>query len=605
MGIMPPGTRSHRGLKMLQIFQNLSLKLKMLVFIAVSALILAGVITFANMQIAAIGIEIAEITEEDIPLTNMVTKVTVHQLEQAISVERTLAAGYALDSGHAKPGAMDKHIEKFEALSKKVNAEILEGEKLAEHAIEAAHTEEARTEFTHVLDVLKNIEKEHFSFEEHAHQLFAALRSGNLYEADRLAILVHEEEDKIDHEVEALLEELNAFTLQSAQAALQHEHSAEIVIWIAGGSGLALLLIVGYGIGTITSKPLTAMLANVNELASGNTDITIDAKSKDEVGMLAHAMEKFRIQIIERKELAERQKEMEREAEIKVRDTVLRMTDTITEKLNGTVTALHKNTAEMTSAVDTMEQINNEVMDENTAVAAAAEEATVNVQSVSSATEEMTTAIREVAEQSSQSASVAERAKSQSDEAQAQILGLNEAAQEIGQVIAMITDIADQTNLLALNATIEAARAGESGKGFAVVASEVKSLASQTAKATEQIGGQVQSIQSATSNAVSMIDAITNTIGEVSQVASAIASAVEEQGATTQEISRNIHEAATGTQSVTESIHKVSESINNSRTSSSTVRNETGAVMSAVNTLESQLNDTLDTIRAEFAKAVA
>lgn len=577
----------------------------MLVFTAISAVVLAGVITFANLQIASIGMEIAEITQEDIPLTNMVTKVTVHQLEQAISVERALAAGYAMDSGHAKPGAMDKSIEKFEALSKKVNAEILAGEKLAEHAIEVAHTEEARAEFTHVLEALKKIEKEHFSFEEHARQLFAALRAGNLYEADKLAILVHEEEDKIDHEVEALLEELNAFTLQSAQSALAHEHSAEIVIWIAGGCGLALLLVVGYGIGTITSKPLTAMLGNVNELASGNTDITINAKSKDEVGMLAGAMEKFRVQIIEGQELAERQKEMEREAEIKVRETVLRMTDTITEKLNGTVTALQHNTTEMNTAVNTMDEINNEVMDENTAVAAAAEEATVNVQSVSSATEEMTTAIREVAEQSSQSASVAERAKSQSDEAQAQILGLNEAAQEIGQVIAMITDIADQTNLLALNATIEAARAGESGKGFAVVASEVKSLASQTAKATEQIGGQVQSIQSATSSAVSMIDAITNTIGEVSQVASAIASAVEEQGATTQEISRNIHEAATGTQSVTESIHKVSESINNSRASSTTVRNETGAVMEAVNTLESQLTDTLDTIRAEFTRDVA
>lgn len=577
----------------------------MLVFTVVSAVVLAGIITFANQQIASIGTEISEITNEDIPLTNMVTKVTVHQLEQAISVERALAAGYALQSGHAKPDAMDKDIEHFEALSKKVNAEILQGEELAEHAIEAAHTEDARAEFTHVLDVLKNIEKEHFSFEEHARQLFAALRSGNLHEADRLTILVHEEEDKIDHEVEALLAELNAFTLQSAQTALEHEHAAEIIIWIVGGIGVALLLVVGYGIGTATSKPLTAMLVTVEELASGNTDITINARSKDEVGKLAAAMEKFRIQIIERKELAERQKEMERESEEKVRETVLRMTDTITDKLNGTVAALQNNTAAMTSAVDTMEQINNEVMDENTAVAAAAEEATVNVQSVSSATEEMTTAIQEVAEQSAQSASVAERAKSQSDEAQAQILGLNEAAQEIGQVIAMITDIADQTNLLALNATIEAARAGESGKGFAVVASEVKSLASQTAKATEQIGGQVQSIQSATSNAVSMIDAITNTIGEVSQVASAIASAVEEQGATTQEISRNIHEAATGTQSVTESIHKVSESINNSRASSSTVRNETGAVMSAVTTLESQLNETLDTIRAEFAKDVA
>lgn len=590
---------------MLTVFNNLSLQLKMAVFTATSALIMATIIVFANMQIAAIGTEITEITEEDIPLTSMVTKITIHQLEQAIAVERALAAGYALDSGHAERKELDKNIAHFDKISTKINAEILEGEELAEHAIGVAHTEEARAEFTHVLNVLKMVEVEHKTFEEHAHELFDALSAGDLYKADGLAITIHEEEDKLDHAVEELLLELNDFTLQSAQTALAHEHTAEIVIWIAGFVGMLVLTVVGFFIARVTTKPLAEMLKSVDHLAAGNTDIIMNVKSKDEVGKLAHAMEKFRIQIIERKELAERQKEMERESEGKVRETVLRMTDTITEKLNGTVTALQHNTSEMTSAVDTMERINNEVMDENTTVAAAAEEATVNVQSVSTATEEMTTAIREVAEQSSQSASVAERAKSQSDEAQAQILGLNEAAQEIGQVIAMITDIADQTNLLALNATIEAARAGESGKGFAVVASEVKSLASQTAKATEQIGGQVQSIQSATSNAVSMIDAITNTIGEVSQVASAIASAVEEQGATTQEISRNIHEAATGTQSVTQSIHKVSESINSSRASSTTVRTETGAVMSAVNTLESQLTDTLDSIRAEFAKDVA
>ncbi|MGD1933895.1 MAG: methyl-accepting chemotaxis protein [Candidatus Phaeomarinobacter sp.] len=590
---------------MLTAFNNLSLQLKMAVFTAASALIMAAVIVFANMQIAAIGLEITEITEEDIPLTSMVTKITIHQLEQAIAVERALAAGYALDSGHAERAELDKNIAYFDKLSAKINAEILEGENLAEHAIAVAHTDIARAEFTHVLSVLKMVEIEHKTFEKHAHELFDALSAGDLYVADELAITIHEEEDKLDHAVEELLLELNDFTLQSAQTALEHEHTAEIVIWIAGLVGMIVLTVVGVAIAIATTKPLVAMLKNVDQLAAGNTDVVINATSKDEVGKLAQAMEKFRLQIIEGKDLAARQKGLEQEAEQKTRETVLKMTDTIKATLRGTVESMQQNTSVMPGAVDTLDQINSSVMDENTAVAAAAEEATVNVQSVSTATEEMVMAIQEVAEQSSQSATVADKAKSQSDEAQAQILGLSEAAQEIGQVIAMITDIADQTNLLALNATIEAARAGESGKGFAVVASEVKTLASQTAKATDQIGGQIQSIQSATSGAVSMIEGITSTIGEVSQVASAIASAVEEQGATTQEISRNITEAATGTQSVTESIRRVSQSIESSRSSSDTVRGESGAVMTAVSELETRLTSTLDSIRSQFDQQVA
>lgn len=603
---MTLGQEVHLGSDiMLTVFNNLTLQLKMAVFTAVSAIIMAAVIVFANMQIAAIGTEIQEITEEDIPLSSMVTKITIHQLEQAIAVERALAAGYALDSGHVEREVLDKNIAKFDKISTKINAEILEGEELAEHAISVAHTEEARAEFTHVLDVLKTVEVEHKTFEKHAHELFDALSAGDLYTADEMAITIHEEEDKLDHAIEALLLELNDFTLQSAQTALAHEHTAELVIWVTGFAGMVVLTVVGFMIARITTRPLAAMLKNVDELAAGNTDIVINANSKDEVGMLARAMEKFRLQIIERKDLAAKQKLLEQEAEQKTREAVLRMTDTINETLQGTVQSLQQNTSVMTDAVDTLDQISATVMDENTAVAAAAEEATVNVQSVSCATEEMVAAIQEVAAQSSQSATVADKAKSQSDEAQAQILGLSEAAQEIGQVIAMITDIADQTNLLALNATIEAARAGESGKGFAVVASEVKTLASQTAKATDQIGGQIQSIQSATSGAVSMIEGITSTIGEVSQVASAIASAVEEQGATTQEISRNITEAATGTQSVTESIHRVSESIERSRGSSQTVRGESGAVMSAVGELETKLTRTLESIRSEFAETAA
>ena len=590
---------------MITFFRNMSLLMKMSAFTALAGIVLGGIVLFANLQIRTIGVEIAAITQQDIPLTNMVTKVTVHQLEQAVAVEQALAAGYAADTGHADAKALTKAITHFEEISPKINKEIIEAEKIANAAADTAHSAEAKAEFAKVYKSLKQIEAEHKSFEKHAHELFTALKAGALYEADDLAKVIHAEEEKLEHEVEALINELNGFTQASANLALAHEKQAERIIMMAGVAGVLAMMAVGFVITRLTAGPLGDMLKKVETMASGDTNVEFDASTKDEVGVLAKAMEEFRLQMIEREKLAERQKQMEREMEEKTREAVLSMTETIRSSLAEAVNGLRRNAETMTVAVDGMDQISSTVMDENATVAAAAEEATVNVQSVSSATEEMVAAIREVAEQSAQSSNVADQAKALTDDAQQQISGLYEAAQEIGQVVAMITDIADQTNLLALNATIEAARAGEAGKGFAVVASEVKSLASQTAKATDQIGGQVGSIQNATGSVVEMIENIARTIGEVSQAAGAIASAVEEQGATTQEISRNIHEAATGTQSVTESIHKVSDSINESRARANDVRVEKDAVSSAIGSLETQLGSTLDSIREQFSQKAA
>jgi methyl-accepting chemotaxis protein len=585
----------------------MSLLMKMSAFTALGGIVLGGIVLFANLQIRTIGVEIAAITQQDIPLTNMVTKVTVHQLEQAVAVEQALAAGYAADTGHADAKALTKAITHFEEISPKINKEIIEAEKIANAAADTAHSAEAKAEFAKVYKNLKQIEAEHKSFEKHARELFTALKAGALYEADDLAKVIHAEEEKLEHEVEALINELNGFTQASANLALAHEKQAERIIMMAGVAGVLAMMAVGFVITRLTAGPLGDMLKKVETMASGDTNVEFDASTRDEVGVLAKAMEEFRLQMIEREKLAERQKQMEREMQMeeKTREAVLSMTETIRSSLSEAVNGLRRNAETMTVAVDGMDQISSTVMDENATVAAAAEEATVNVQSVSSATEEMVAAIREVAEQSAQSSNVADQAKALTDDAQQQISGLYEAAQEIGQVVAMITDIADQTNLLALNATIEAARAGEAGKGFAVVASEVKSLASQTAKATDQIGGQVGSIQNATGSVVEMIENIARTIGEVSQAAGAIASAVEEQGATTQEISRNIHEAATGTQSVTESIHKVSDSINESRARANDVRVEKDAVSSAIGSLETQLGSTLDSIREQFSQKAA
>jgi methyl-accepting chemotaxis protein len=192
-------------------------------------------------------------------------------------------------------------------------------------------------------------------------------------------------------------------------------------------------------------------------------------------------------------------------------------------------------------------------------VAAASTQTSVNVQTVATATEELAVSVQEIGRQVAQSARIAGQAVEDARQTDATVQALAAGAQKIGDVVTIIQDIANQTNLLALNATIEAARAGDAGKGFAVVASEVKALANQTGKATEEIGSQIVQIQDTTRQAVTAIQGIARTIGEINEIAASIASAVEQQNAATQEISRNVQQAAKGTQDVSNNIAGVKQ----------------------------------------------
>src|SRR6202171_2438926 len=232
-----------------------------------------------------------------------------------------------------------------------------------------------------------------------------------------------------------------------------------------------------------------------------------------------------------------------------------------------------------------------------TVVANASENASNNVQSVASATEELASSVREISAQVQESNRIAASAVTQADETDSRINALSQAANRIGDVIKLITSVAEQTNLLALNATIEAARAGEAGRGFAVVAQEVKALASQTAKATDEIGIQIAGMQTATQEAVGSIKMISSTIGKISEITSAISAAIEEQGAATQEISGNIQRTADGTSQVAGTIAEVSQGAN-----------QTGAASSQLLSSAKQLSDSTTSLQAEidgFLKSIA
>ncbi|OJX80929.1 globin-coupled sensor protein [Magnetospirillum sp. 64-120] len=272
--------------------------------------------------------------------------------------------------------------------------------------------------------------------------------------------------------------------------------------------------------------------------------------------------------------------------------------DHFEREVKGVVSQVATAATQVEAAARTMAANAEETSGQSTTVAAAAEEATTNIQTVAAAAEELSSSIEEISRQVSHSASIAAGAMSEAERTNQMVESLSEAAGKIGQVVSLINAIASQTNLLALNATIEAARAGEAGKGFAVVANEVKSLANQTAKATNEIGTQISAVQSATRDAVGAITDIARTIGQINEIAGSIAAAVEEQGAATQEIARNVQQAAMGTQEVTGTIARVSAAAFETGNTAREVLTAAASLAQNSGVLESQVDQFVTEIRA-------
>jgi methyl-accepting chemotaxis protein len=323
-----------------------------------------------------------------------------------------------------------------------------------------------------------------------------------------------------------------------------------IVASLAVALGLVFAAAIGRGI----VRPVRAMTRAMAALAAGEMEVTIPARdNRDEIGEMAAAVQVFR----DNKRAAD-QLAREQEAQRAARERRVARLDELTRGFEARAAHLVGQVASASTELQATAQAMNgtaaQTTERSATVAAAAEEASANVQTVAASAEQLAASISEIARQVEQSSAVAERASVDAQRTNAVVRDLADGAQRIGDVIELINAIAGQTNLLALNATIEAARAGDAGKGFAVVASEVKSLATQTGKATGDIGQQIVQIQAATRQAVASIEAIGATIGEMSNISAAIAAAVEEQSKATQEIARSVQQAAAGTRNVTSNI---------------------------------------------------
>jgi methyl-accepting chemotaxis protein len=277
---------------------------------------------------------------------------------------------------------------------------------------------------------------------------------------------------------------------------------------------------------------------------------------------------------------------------------VIKITDGFEAVVGEIIDAVSTASTKLQNSAGTLTKTAEKTQLLSAAVAATSQQVSSNVQSVASSTEEMTTSVHEIGRQVSQSTAIAEEAVRQAEQTDAGISELSRTAERIGDVLKLITSIAEQTNLLALNATIEAARAGDAGRGFAVVASEVKALASQTAKATEDISQQIAGIQTATHASVAAIKQISGTIRQISNIAAGIAGSVEAQGSATREISRNVQEVASSTSKVTSNITEVNQGAGETGSASSQVLASAKSLSTESNRLKLEVGKFLKSVRA-------
>jgi len=399
--------------------------------------------------------------------------------------------------------------------------------------------------------------------------------------------------------VRQLVDAVKTETGRSTSRARQKISFATLVMVALGGLTLigSVLFVWRYVGGNILRR-IGNLQRSMQLLSAGNLESEIYRSSQhDEIAAMASSLQVFRESMLEARALnadqdkdriakAERASRME--ARIVEFETTVR---TALDTLQRSANSMQSTAQGMSASADQSSALVN-------AVASAAEETSVNVQTVSSGTEQLSSSIAEIGRQVVSSAQIARKAVDEAGATDATMQGLAENASRISVVVDLIQVIASQTNLLALNATIEAARAGEAGRGFAVVASEVKSLANQTAKATDEIRSQIANVQHVTTSAVGAIRNIGQTISEINEVTTAIAAAVEQQGTATREIARNIQHAAGGTSEVSSNIIGVSTASAKAGSAASEVLSASGALRHEADVLRSEIDAFLSNIRA-------
>ncbi len=613
-------------------------------------------------KMSIIGHEMEEIAHRDIPLTEILSSITVHQLEQAVLLEQGLR--YSGVVAHDKNHTVESTVKHFTELAHQVDEELKKAEHMAEGFIEETDNPVALKEFKHVLEQIKIIEEHHASYEEHAFSIFekasgikiapstgssaghetpphkvtphaggtthversrephriestphkasptathqAAPKKETSHGGEALALAVTEieiEQEKLDHEIEALLSEVEKFTAHSMEKALKDEEEGKKLIMALSFGIMIASSILAYLLGRSISKPVGDLTEAMKQLAAGNLDVETPISTfEDEIQEMSEAMEVFRTNMKKTKDAEEGRAAEEEKIDAEKRKAMRDLADSFDGQVGGSIGALAAASTELQATAESMKAISEETSQASQSVAASSEEASMNVSTVAAAMEEMSASSSEIAMQITSVRTQSNDTASNAETANETVKNLDELVCNIGEVVLSIQDIAEQTNLLALNATIEAARAGDAGKGFAVVADEVKKLATETNNKTEEINSRINEIQAATRDSVEAMSRIIGNISEIDQSVTGVSAAVEEQNVTTDEIVRSVSEASQGVQNVTQIIHDVQEGSVETGQSADAVLEAAKEVSELSENLKGSVEEFLDKIRSDNAE---
>ena len=494
-----------------------------------------------------------------------------------------------------------KVIEQFQASTALANTFVVNADqsvatsalarlKFVENALKAISTTNAK--------ILGGIKEVSGMLEEYRRSL--AILVGNAKEIEGLTQEMTETAAEINKASAAMKSDLLADQKRlDADSDAAIAETERLIVMLAAG-GLLLGCIWAFLLGMGISRPMTRMCSAMRELAAGHFDVVLPGLGRrDEVGEMAGAVEEFKLQAIARAERdAATQEAQSKAAGAARRAELIRFADEFEAAVGAIVANVSSSAVQLETAAGSLTRTAETTQSLSNQVAGASKEASSNMQSVASATGQLSASVDEIGRHVKESSQIAEAAVLQAEQTDGRIGKLSRAAQEIGDVVKLITAIAEQTNLLALNATIEAARAGDAGRGFAVVASEVKSLASQTAKATDEISNHISGMQDATQESVAAIKEIGGTIGKISGIASTIASAVEQQSSATQEIARSVQHVAQGTQEAASNVMHVNRGATETGAASEEVLNSARSLSSESTRLREELDRFMANIRA-------